>query len=162
MSSILLMSITLIVHTWDNMAPWSVFTLYLILILGTCAWQSLICFACSLSNSMPPVYGNEHKHCIYFIGLSNTCTGVIFLLLGSGLLFSGICVSYTDMWSFWYWCYYGSVAALTSRSLIIASTTSTLQVQMLQSSEIMNMSLTAMFGVLIATIVVGRYVCHDK
>ncbi|KDO31521.1 hypothetical protein SPRG_03447 [Saprolegnia parasitica CBS 223.65] len=147
MNSVLLLSVALIGHSWDDLSVRSIFTLYLIFILGTSAWQSLICFACALSNSMPPVYG------------------VVFLLLGSGLLFSGICVSYGDMWSFWYWCYYGSAPALMSRSLIIASTSSPMQLQMLVQSGMLQMSLDAMFGVILATIILGRcgslisYVC---
>ncbi|OQR90287.1 ABC transporter [Achlya hypogyna] len=138
MNSVLLMSVTMVVHSWEDLSARSVLTLYLIFILGTCAWQSLICFACAVSNSMPPVYG------------------VVFLLLGSGLLFSGICVSHDDMWSFWYWCYYGSAPALMSRSLIIASTSSAVQLEMLVQSGLLRMSLDGMFGVILLTIVLGR------
>ncbi|EQC37042.1 hypothetical protein SDRG_05271 [Saprolegnia diclina VS20] len=138
MNSVLLLSVALIGHSWDDLSVRSILTLYLIFILGTSAWQSLICFACALSNSMPPVYG------------------VVFLLLGSGLLFSGICVSYGDMWSFWHWCYYGSAPALMSRSLIIASTSSPMQLQMVVQSGMLQMSLDAMFGVILATIFLGR------
>ncbi|KAF0712981.1 hypothetical protein AaE_011898 [Aphanomyces astaci] len=133
-NSIVLMTVALVLHNWNGLTPRSIFSLYLIFILSTLAWQSIVCFASSVSHRTPVVYS------------------VLFMVLGVGFLFSGVCVGYDDMAPIWYWSYFGMAPALMARSLIVASTSSDLQVQMLVSSSMLNMSLDAMFGVLVASI----------
>ncbi|KAF0683888.1 Aste57867_24115 [Aphanomyces stellatus] len=137
-NSVVLMTIAMSMHNWNGITARSVFTLYLIFILSTIAWQSVVCFASAISNRTPVVYS------------------LLFLLLGVGFLFSGVCVSYKDMSPVWYWSYFLMPPALMSRSLIIASSSSTMQVQMLVSGNLLNMSLDAMFAVLVASIVIFR------
>ncbi|RHY67083.1 hypothetical protein DYB34_007384 [Aphanomyces astaci] len=141
-NSIVLMTVALVLHNWNGLTPRSIFSLYLIFILSTLAWQSIVCFASSVSHRTPVVYS------------------VLFMVLGVGFLFSGVCVGYDDMAPIWYWSYFGMAPALMARSLIVASTSSDLQVQMLVSSSMLNMSLDAMFGVLVASIGGFRYVCE--
>ncbi|RHY22659.1 hypothetical protein DYB32_009441 [Aphanomyces invadans] len=134
-NSIVLMTVALVLHNWNGLSARSILSLYLIFILSTLAWQSIVCFACSVSHRTPVVYS------------------VLFMVLGVGFLFSGVCVGYNDMSPIWYWSYFGMAPALMARSLIVASTSSELQVQMLVSSSMLNMSLDAMFDVLVASIV---------
>src|SRR5690349_19690818 len=44
---------------------------------------------------------------------------MLFIALGSGLFFSGIPILYENMSRFWYWCYYTSIPALTTRALVV-------------------------------------------
>ncbi|CAK5233832.1 unnamed protein product [Aphanomyces euteiches] len=134
-NSLVLMTVAMTLHSWHGLSSRSVLTLYLIFILSTIAWQSVVCFASAISNRTPVVYT------------------VLFMLLGAGFLFSGVCVAYPDMIFIWYWSYFAMVPALMVRSLIIASTSSEMQLQMLVSSSMLNMSLDAMFAVLVASII---------
>ena len=72
------------------------------------------------------------------------------------MLFSGICVAYSDIWPIWYWCYYASAPALTSRALILAAATTKLQDRLMVESELKLMGAEAMIAVLVITCIVGR------
>ena len=55
-TSIVLMGLTTLVHDWSDLTSRSLLTLHIILILGICAWQSIICCVCCLSDQPAPVY----------------------------------------------------------------------------------------------------------
>lgn len=62
------------------------------------------------------------------------------------------------MWPIWYWCYYASAPALTARSLILATVSTTVQDYLMDDMELKLMSPEAMIVVLIMTCIIGRLV----
>jgi hypothetical protein len=84
----------------NTQLPYAIFSI-LTLTIGTNAWQGLCAACCCCSDKIAVAYN------------------LIFVFLGVGTLFGGLCVHYSNIPPYFLWGYYTSIPAATSRALII-------------------------------------------
>ncbi len=98
---ILLVSLLYFIHPNLNPDPINIRFCYVCLMVGTCAWQSLICVISVITDDA---------------GFAYTLS---FLTLGSGTLFGGLMVRINKIPQFLKFIYYSSVVAVTQRTLVV-------------------------------------------
>ncbi len=98
---VLLVSLLYLIHPNLNPDPINVRFCYVCLMVGTCAWQSLICVISVITDDA---------------GFAYTLS---FLTLGSGTLFGGLMVRVNKIPQFLRFIYYSSVVAVTQRTLVV-------------------------------------------
>jgi hypothetical protein len=98
--SAVLLSVVYFAHPL-NPTPVNILFTYVGCMVGTCAWQSLICLCCAITDA---------------VDVANT---LCFLVLGSGTLFGGLLVRFSKIPVLFKPFYFLSVISVTQRALIV-------------------------------------------